>query len=75
MGQIEIPVTDIQTEVRFKSPSGNGHFQRWYQLKPRGKLHIDGAITGDLLLKFEIVGSKTVCEDSNGYNPISIVIF
>jgi len=60
MGMVDVPMCDIQTEIKFKSHTGNGYFQRWYQLKPRGKLHIDGTITGDLLLKFEIVGVKQI---------------
>lgn len=60
MGRVDVPMCDIQTEIKFKSPTGNGYFQRWYQLKSRGKLHIDGTITGDLLLKFEIVGVKQI---------------
>jgi hypothetical protein len=37
MGRIDIPIGDIQAEIKFKSQSGNGYFQRWYELKSRGK--------------------------------------
>lgn len=55
MGQLDIPLADIEEEISSRFPSRTGLFQRWYQLKHRSGLHHDGKITGDLLLKFEIV--------------------
>lgn len=58
MGQFELNVHDIQEEIKQKFQSPSGFIQKWYPLQARGKKE-DGDISGDLLIKIEIISQNT----------------
>lgn len=58
MGKFELHIPDIQAEIKEKSSSSSGFIQKWYPLESRG-IKEDGDISGDLLLKIEIISGNT----------------
>jgi hypothetical protein len=58
MGQFELSVQDIQKEITTKFGEASGSIQKWYPLESRG-ISADGDITGDLLVKLEIISQNT----------------
>lgn len=58
MGQFELNVADIRSEIKKKFASPNGFLQRWFPLVARGQKE-DGEITGDILVKLEIISQNS----------------
>lgn len=61
MGQFDIQLSDVQEEITRKFGAATGFFQKWYPLQPRGGKEgkEDGEITGDILLKLELISQNT----------------